>query len=201
MSMARMTEMAYDFAQLTNNIKMRIQRDQCIGLVIDLQERLLPVMAEQAPLISNCQKLVQGLGILNIPIIVTQQYSKGLGATVPEISGMIQNFNFIEKSSFSCLDEVTFEEKLTKTNRQVVLIAGIESHVCVLQSAIDLQEKGFMPVVIADCISSRKLEEKQIALQRFSLEGIRLSTVESILFELTRSSSVPEFRSISKIIK
>ena len=82
-----------------------------------------------------------------------------------------------------------------------MVICGIESHVCVLQTALDLREQGYQPVVVADCVGSRNSEEKQIVLQRFALEGIRVSTAESLLFELTRSSQAPEFRAISKLVK
>jgi nicotinamidase-related amidase len=180
---------------------MRILKDNCSGLVIDLQNRLFPVVAEKELLLANCQKLILGLALLGIPTMATQQYSKGLGDTLEEIKNLTGSFEFIEKSSFSCLDEPLFEAYLAKSGRSTVLICGIESHVCVLQSAIDLQEKGYFPIVISDCISSRNLGEKLIALQRLALEGIRVSTVESILFELTRSASAPEFRAISKLIK
>ena len=180
---------------------MRITRDNCTGLIIDIQERLYPVIAEKENLLANCVKLTAGLQILNIPIAVTQQYSKGLGATVGEISSLFQPFNYFEKNSFSCLDEPLYAEYLTDSGRTNVLICGIESHVCVLQTAIDLQETGYHPIVIFDCISSRQLAEKQVVLQRFAQEGIRISTVESILFELTRFAATSEFRSISKLIK
>ena len=180
---------------------MRIKRENCIGLVIDIQEKLFPVMAEKETLLENCKKLVEGLLILGIPIGFTQQYSKGLGETLQEISSLIHPFSYIEKKSFSCLEEPLFAAYLEKSAKTNVLIGGIESHVCVLQTAIDLKENGYEPIVLADCVSSRHLFEKQIALQRFNLEGIRISTVESILFELTRTAYTPEFKSISKLVK
>ena len=180
---------------------MRIERESCIGLVIDIQERLFPVMDRKAELLVNCTRLIEGLGILGIPMIVTQQYTKGLGATVDEISSLFSPFHLTEKSAFSCLDEPTFALHLSNSGKTHVLICGIESHVCVLQTAVDLKENGYHPVVIADCISSRNPEEKQIALNRFMLEGIRISTTESILFELTRFSGTNEFKAISKIVK
>lgn len=180
---------------------MRIKRENCIGLVIDIQEKLFPVMTENEALLANCKKLVEGLQILNIPVGITQQYTKGLGATIGEISSLFAPFSYIEKKSFSCLDEPLFANYLAKSGKTNVLICGIESHVCVLQTAIDLKENGYEPVVVADCISSRHLFEKQIALQRFNQEGIRISTVESILFELTRSADAVEFKSISKLVK
>ena len=180
---------------------MRILRDHCTGLIIDIQERLFPVIAEKEQLLANCRKLTEGLKILSIPLVVTQQYSKGLGHTVPEISSLLQPFEYMEKSTFSCLDEPLYAAHLAKTGKRIILVGGIESHVCVLQTAIDLKENGYIPVVLADCISSRQLYEKQSALNRFNQEGILVSTVESILFELTRSATATEFKAISKIVK
>jgi nicotinamidase-related amidase len=180
---------------------MRIKRENCTGLVIDIQEKLFPVMAEKENLLSSCVKLLEGLGLLGIPTVFTQQYSRGLGQTIKEISALYPSFTYVEKSTFSCLDEPVYADYLQCSGKTNIVIAGIESHVCVLQTAVDLREKGYNPLVIADCISSRNLAEKQIALNRFMQEGIRVSTVESILFELTRSAATTEFKSISKIIK
>ena len=158
-------------------------------------------MAEKEQLATNCIKLIEGFQILGIPTIVTQQYTKGLGATIIEISSLFQPFSFIEKSTFSCIEEIDYLSYLKKSDKTTVLLCGIESHVCVLQTAIDLLELGYHPIVISDCISSRDLYEKHTALTRFQLEGIRVSTMESILFELTRSAKSSEFKAISKLVK
>ncbi len=180
---------------------MRILRENCTAIVVDIQERLFPVMAEGDALLANCRKLVEGLQILDIQTTVTQQYTRGLGDTISGISSLFSPFTYIEKSTFSCLDEPEYAGHLANTGKKVVLIGGIESHVCVPQTAIDLQERGYYPVVISDCVSSRNPEEKQIALQRFLTEGIRVSTTESILFELTRTAGAKEFKAISKLVK
>ncbi|MCK9411020.1 MAG: isochorismatase family protein [Prolixibacteraceae bacterium] len=180
---------------------MRIIRENCIGLVIDIQEKLFPVIAEKEALAVKCRMLIEGMQVLNVPMVVTQQYTKGLGPTISEISSLFDPFYFIEKVSFSCFEEPTYLNALEQSGKRNVLICGIESHVCVLQTAIDLMENGYHPIVISDCISSRNLNEKEIALRRFALEGIRVSTVESILFELTRHSTAAEFRAISKLVK
>jgi nicotinamidase-related amidase len=180
---------------------MRIKRENCTGLVIDIQEKLYPIMAEKDILLANCIKLLEGLSFLGIPTVFTQQYSKGLGGTIPEISSLYQSFTHIEKNTFSCMDEPAYIDYLGNSGKSNIIVCGIESHVCVLQTAIDLQEKGYHPIIISDCISSRNLPEKQIALNRFNQEGICISTVESILFELTRSASAIEFKAISKLIK
>jgi nicotinamidase-related amidase len=180
---------------------MRITRENCTGLVIDIQEKLFPLMAEKELLLANCQKLINGLKVLQVPLMVTQQYSKGLGGTILEVSSLLDPFSFIEKNTFSCMEEALYADTLKRSGKSNILICGIESHVCVLQTAIDLREKGFQPVVISNCTSSRDLNEKQVAFQRLALEGIYVSTVESILFELTRTSSATEFKSISKLVK
>lgn len=180
---------------------MRITRENSTGLIIDIQEKLFPAIAENDLLLKRCKILIEGLNILGIPTVFTQQYTKGLGNTLEEITSLCPNFDYFEKKSFSCLDDAGFRSYIEQAGRNTVILAGIESHVCVLQTAVDLQEQGYSPVVISDCISSRQLYEKQTALNRFALEGIRVSTTESLLFELTRYSDAAEFKSISKIIK
>lgn len=180
---------------------MRIHREESLALVIDLQERLAPAMAEQVALVDNCKKLISGLQELMLPTIVTQQYSKGLGETIDEIKSLIADFSPVEKRSFSCYDELLVAEHLKNSKAKNIIICGIESHVCVLQTAVDLKEAGYNPVVVMDCISSRKLDDIDLAAERFRQEGIIMTSCESILFELTRTSTAPEFKAISKIIK
>jgi len=180
---------------------MRILKENTIGLVIDIQERLVPVMEENEQLVENCRKLIQGLQILGVNLLVTQQYSKGLGETIDEIKSVINDFQYIEKKDFSCYDEPVFAEKLKRSGAENVIICGIESHVCVLQTAIDLKEAGFVPVVVMDCVSSRSFDNVDLAMKRFRYEGILMTSLESILFELTRSAAAPGFKEISKLVK
>lgn len=180
---------------------MRITRENTAALIIDIQERLFPVMWEKEKLLKNCQLLIQGLTELGLPVTVTQQYTRGLGETIEGIKSVLPEFNFIEKREFSCCDEPSVVEKLKEVNAKNVLLCGIESHVCVLQTAIDLKENGFNPVVVMDCVSSRTPESIDIAKERFRFEGIMMTSVESILFELTRSSAAPEFKAISNLVK
>ncbi len=180
---------------------MRITRENTTGLIVDIQERLFPVMYEKEALLKNCTTLIKGMAELNLPIVVTQQYTKGLGETVEEIKNAVPDFGFTEKRAFSCCDEPTVIEKLKGTGAKNIILCGIEAHVCVLQTAIDLKETGFNPVVVADCISSRTRENIEIAKERFRFENIMMTSFESILFELTRSSAAAEFRAISKLVK
>jgi hypothetical protein len=180
---------------------MRITKENTAGLIIDIQERLFPVMWEKEKFLKNCRILIQGLNELGISTIVTQQYTKGLGETVEGIKSSLPDFQYIEKREFSCCDEPSVTGRLKLLNSRNVLLCGIESHVCVLQTAIDLKEQGFTPVVVMDCVSSRTPESIEIAKERFRFEGVMMTSVESILFELTRSSGAPEFKAISKLVK
>jgi len=180
---------------------MRITKENTVGLIIDIQERLVPAMCEKEVLLKNCQVLIQGLSELEIPLLVTQQYSKGLGETIPEIKSVISDFSFIEKRNFSCCDELVVIEKLKELDAKNIIICGIESHVCVLQTAVDLKEAGFNPIVVMDCVSSRSKESIETAKERFRFEGIMMTSYESILFELARSSASPEFKAISRLVK
>jgi nicotinamidase-related amidase len=145
--------------------------------------------------------LIQGLKVLNIPVIVTQQYTKGLGSTIPKLFEVLERTDYIEKVAFSCCDEGGFMDELNRLNRRYVIIAGIEAHVCVLQTTIDLIEKNFQPVIVEDCISSRSLNDKTIAIERMKAEGAIITTCESILFELLRYSGTSEFKEISRLVK
>ncbi len=180
---------------------MRITKENSAGLIIDMQEKLFPVMWEKDMLLKNCQILIQGLNELAVPLIATQQYTKGLGETIGEIGNVLPDFSFIEKRAFSCCDEPTVFEKLNTIAVKNIIICGIESHVCVLQTAIDFKAAGFNPVVVVDCISSRSSRNVEIAKERFRFENILMTSAESILFELTRTSGAPEFRAISKLVR
>ncbi len=180
---------------------MRITKKNTIGLVIDIQERLFPVMWENEALLKNCKILIQGLQTLKLPLITTQQYTKGLGETHQDIKSVIDNFSFVEKRAFSCYDEPGVVDKLNETDAKNIIICGIESHVCVLQTAVDLKAAGLNPVVVIDCVSSRAKENIELAKERFRHEEILTTSYESVLFELTRSSGAAEFRAISGLVK
>jgi len=180
---------------------MRITKENTVGLIVDIQERLFPAMFEKETLMKNTLILIQGLIELKLPLVITQQYTKGLGETLPEIQSVFSDFSFIEKRDFSCCDEPVVMDKLREMGAKNIIICGIESHVCVLQTAVDLKEAGFNPIVVVDCISSRTKESIETAKERFRYEGIMTTSYESILFELTRSSASPEFKAISKLVK
>jgi nicotinamidase-related amidase len=180
---------------------MRIERQNCVGLVIDIQDKLFPAMSHKEDFLANAEKLILGLQELDVPLIITQQYTKGLGDTLVEISTLISDFKPIEKISFSCYDEPGFVDKLESIDKKTVLICGIESHVCVLQTAVDLKAAGYLPVIVYDCTTSRAKGSWKLALERFRFEGIMVTSMESVLFELTRAANDKSFKTISKLVK
>jgi nicotinamidase-related amidase len=180
---------------------MRILTVRTVAVIIDVQERLYPHIHENEKLEKNLRTLISGLKILEIPLILTEQYPKGLGSTIPSLKEMLQSFPRIEKISFSCCDEPVFMKSLADSGKKCILVAGIESHVCVLQTVIDLLNQNFLPVIIEDCVSSRNLNDKRVALKRMRGEGAIISTTESILFELLRVSGTEQFKAISKLVK
>ncbi|MFV0506714.1 MAG: isochorismatase family protein [Bacteroidales bacterium] len=181
---------------------MLINSQNTIGLAIDLQERLVPAMSNSNEILTNCVKLLSGLNILSIDCIVSQQYTKGLGNSLPEIRSLFKDFNFIDKTEFSCLMNKEFLKTLTSnSNLTNIIICGVEAHVCVLQSAVDLKRANYNPIIVVDCIASRRDYDKKYAIERFKQEGICLATYESILFEIVKSAKHERFKDISKLIK
>ena len=179
---------------------MRILTENTSCLVIDYQEKILPAMANKEELLKNSVKLLTGLKILGIPMTITGQYTKGLGLNVPEIFEAVGTEEYIDKITFSSYETEDVQQTLGENIKNVIL-CGIESHVCVLQTAIDLKEAGYQPVLVVDCISSRKEKDMEIALLRAQQEGILLTTSEAILFELTRAAGTDTFKQISKLVK
>lgn len=180
---------------------MRINRENTIALVIDMQEKLLPGMLHHDRLLSNAITLLHGLKIFSLPVIVTQQNTKGLGPTVPEINAVLGNVSYIEKSSFSCYREPAFVKVLNRIDKRNVIIMGIEAHICLLQTALDLIYNNFIPVIVEDCIGSASENDKRVALWRMRDVGVMVTTCESVLFELCRESGTTEFDELLKLIK
>ena len=180
---------------------MRIKKENTIGVIIDIQSRLFPFIKDNEQLTRNTSILIQGLRALDIQLVVTQQYTKGLGETIPEIAEVLGEFKHIEKTAFSCCDEPRFNEDMALASKIYVVVCGIEAHVCVMQTVNDLIGQGYIPVVVEDCIGSRKFNDKRIAVERMRQSGAIITTYESILFELLKYSGTDQFREISKLVK
>ena len=176
---------------------MRIEREHTAAIVVDYQEKLVPVMNEKEQLIHNSCILLEGLQILDVPMVITQQYTKGLGMTVEEIIKAAGTKEYVDKISFTAFDCV--RDKLS--SKKYVIVCGIEAHICVLQTVIDLKAAGFVPVLVADCISSRKESDKQVAIERARQEGAIVTTYESLLFELLKVAGTETSKKIQKLIR
>ena len=172
-----------------------------ILLVIDVQEKLARVMHERDTMVANLQRLVKGIKVLGVPVIVTEQYPKGLGSTVPEIASLLQDVPVIPKNSFSCWNDETFLRSFKSMNRKQVLVSGIEGHVCVYQTVCDLVKNGFETYAVSDTITSRTPENRQLSLAMMQQAGARLTGMEAALFELLKVAEGEKFKEISRIVK
>ena len=180
---------------------MRIQRSECIALCIDVQDRLFPHIDENSNLEVQCIKLLQGLGFLDVPVLLSEQYPKGLGPTILSIREILDAQQPLLKSCFSCADDDAIRQETERSGRKTLIVFGIEAHVCVMQTVIDFRARGYSVVVVADCIGSRSSSDKLIALERMRYEGAILATCESLLFELCRDTGTEVFKKLSGIIK
>ncbi len=175
--------------------------DSSVLVLIDIQGKLLNVMSEKEALLGNAQKLVKGLQVLGVPIIVTEQNPGGLGPTQPDLARLLASQPALPKMCFSCNRDQGFAASLAVLNRLQVLICGIEAHICVYQTAVELQAAGYEVQVVADVVSSRSPVNREVALTRMQSAGVKLTTVEMLLFELLKSAEHPAFKEISRIIK
>lgn len=180
---------------------MRLLAEESLLMVVDYQERLMPVMAEPELLLKRSQILIAGLTTLGVPMLVTRQYPKGLGDTVESIRELTLNVPVFDKSTFSCFADSEVRHFVEATKRNTIFLCGIEAHICVLQTLIDLKSAGYTVVVVSDCVASRGEMDKKIALQRAVQEGALLTTYESILFELTQKAGSEAFKVISTLVK
>jgi nicotinamidase-related amidase len=173
-------------------------------LIVDMQERLLPAMAEGPDVERRCGVLLKAAQALGVPVTVSEQYPKGLGHTVPVLKEAVGNAPVFEKLSFSCWRDEALKAHLIRHHEQgrpQVIVAGIEAHVCVLQSCIDLAMAGFGVFAVADAMSSRQASSAALALSRMRHTGIEVVNTEMAVFELLARAGTPEFKSLSVLIR
>ena len=170
-------------------------------VVIDVQRTLAQKMHDKPFFIENLKKMIKGAQVLKVPILVTEQIPQKLGPTLPEVAALFADFLPIPKASFSCCGEPKFMKKFNAIGRTQILLTGIEAHVCVYQTAIELKELGYEVHLLTDCISSRTAENKLISIERMKTEGIKLTTAEMALFELMKIAEGEKFREMVKVVK
>ncbi|MBI4561370.1 MAG: hydrolase [Candidatus Rokubacteria bacterium] len=181
----------------------RLTREGSLLLVVDVQERLFAAMdpEHREEMVKNIKALVTLARRLGIPVQVSEQYPKGLGHTLPELKEMLGDVEPIEKVAFSCCGTEGFADRLKAIGARQVVLAGIEAHVCVLLTALDLLAQGYGVHVVADATCSRRRENRRIALDQLQQAGAVVTSTESVLFQLLRTADTEDFRVLSKLIK
>jgi nicotinamidase-related amidase len=180
-----------------------LEADQCVLVVVDIQEKLLPPIFEKERLVRNSQLLIRLAGILNIPTLATTQYEKGLGKTVPEIASLLPASHAIDKLEFSCFgsDKFCAQLKHIPGNRNTLLLCGMESHICVTQTALGALRQGFLVHVASDAVSSRTEWNWRIGLERMRAAGAIISSTEMMMYELLRRSGSAGFKELLPYLK
>jgi nicotinamidase-related amidase len=191
---------AADYAEMA---RRPLEADQCALVVIDIQEKLLPPIFERERLVKNSQLLIRLAGILHIPTLATTQYAKGLGSTVPEIASLLPDQQATDKLMFSCFGSDAFCSLLKRLpgNRTTLLLCGMESHICVTQTALGALREGYLVHVASDAVSSRTEWNWKIGLDRMRAAGAVISSTEMMMYELLRSSGVPAFKELLPYLK
>jgi nicotinamidase-related amidase len=177
-----------------------VQAETSRLLIVDMQQKLLPLIAEADRVIAACRQLIEGAKLFSVPIFATEQYPQGLGPTTPELKQLLPET--ISKDEFSSCPMLGWPTAAEDPDeRYQAIVAGIESHVCVLQTALELQSMGYRVSVVADATASRRPADRDVAFLRLLTSGVTLMTAESVLFEWCQCSNRPEFKSLSRLIK
>jgi nicotinamidase-related amidase len=178
-----------------------LRRDDTLLVIVDIQTKLLNVIFEQERLVSVCRKLIRAAELLAVPMVMTEQYPKGIGPTDSRILAALSEVETIEKVSFSCCGAEDFDQKIANSGRKQIVVIGIEAHVCVLQTVHDLLHQGYFVYVPYDAVSSRKESDYKNALNRMRQAGAVIGSVESAAFELLEKAGTPVFKEVSRLIK
>lgn len=185
-------------------IPMLVDASLSLLLVVDVQDRLAPVMDDRDRVVRNSTILMKAATELGVPVVVSEQYPKGLGPTIPELRSLARDEDVYAKNTFSCLRDEAIAARFAAENRPQTIVAGIESHVCVLQSALDLVDRrgnGGGVFVVADAVDSRRPDSREIALDRLRQAGVSVVTTEMVVFEWLRTAASPSFKALSKLIR
>ncbi len=180
---------------------MRINVEDALFCLVDVQDKLYPHVTNKDEIEKNLVTLVKGLKVLGVPFVINEQYKKGIGETIPSLKELVQEFAHFEKTTFSCYKNEQTVDAINESGKKVVIVAGIETHVCVLQTCLDLLEGGYEVVLVTDCCTSRKQNDTDVAITRLVQAGVIPTTYESLLFELTVNAKNPVFKEISSLVK
>lgn len=177
---------------------MLLNKEDSLLLLVDVQEKLAPLVLYYEAFIARCEWLLKLAQRMSVPVLVSEQYPKGLGSTVGQIRPYFDKNECIEKVHFSCMQQPNYTRRLHELNKNQLIVMGIEAHVCVLQTVLEMKNVGFDVYVVADAVSSRYEPDLKYALKRMNQEGVQLITAEMVFFEWLRQAGTPEFKSLSK---
>ena len=200
MSTLGKVELNYDTAIAA---RRPLQPEECVLAVVDIQEKLLPPIFNQEDLVRNTKLLIHLAKLLNLPILATTQYARGLGATVPDIASLLDGVVIFDKLEFSCFgsDQFCGEMKSLPGQRNTVLLCGMEAHICVMQTALGALNRGYLVHVASDAIGSRAESNWRIGLRRMEAAGAVISSTEMMMYELMHASGTPVFKEMLKHLK
>lgn len=170
-------------------------------LIVDVQEKLVPAMSDKDELVRNCSILLQAAAVAGVPVLASEQYPDGLGATLPELTKDHADLRRLAKVEFSCVRNEGLRREIDSLARPQIIVCGVEAHVCVTQTAIDLKASGKDVFVAADATASRQRYSKDVAMQRLSASGICVVTTEMVVFEWAGTAAAPAFKPLSKLIR
>jgi nicotinamidase-related amidase len=186
---------------MTKISTFQLDRDSAALLVVDIQERLAAVMAEREQVVVNAGHLIAAAKLLGVPVVHTEQYPKGLGPTVPELRAALEPAAAVEKMTFDCCGEPSFAPALGQTGRSTVIVCGMETHICVLQTVLGLLADGKTVHVAADAVCSRNPENARTALELMRAAGAVVTCTETVMFQLLVRAGTPEFKAIQARIR
>ncbi len=170
-------------------------------LVVDVQERLFPHMQDKKALVQSLQSVINGAKVFHLPVIFTEQAPEKIGKTILEINSLLGDAARFEKLTFSCCGQTDFVSKIAALKKKNILLTGVETHVCVYQTAVDLMKMGFNVHVVVDAVSSRTNFNKEIGLNLMAKAGASLTSVETVLCSLLKRAEGHEFKEVLKLIK
>jgi nicotinamidase-related amidase len=190
-------------SQYSEIARQALEADHCTLVVVDIQQKLLPPIFNKEELVRNSQLLIRAAGILGIPALLSTQYAKGLGGTVPEIASLLTGTEAIDKNLFSCFGSDVFCTLLKRLpgKRNTLLLCGMESHICVMQTALAALRDGYLVHVASDAVGSRSEWNCRVGLDRMRAAGAVISSTEMMIYELVRSSATPAFKELLPYLK
>ena len=180
---------------------MRLRRDDSFLLVVDVQQKLAPHVLHHQDLVRGAEGLMRCAMLLGIPVLLSEHSPESIGATVPALAALASPAGILRKTHFACTDQPACLEAFRALKKKQVVLAGMEAHVCVMQTALGLLERGFQPFIVQNAVGSRREDDRLAALERMRAAGCAMATAEMAMFEWMENADIPQFRDVLKLVK